>query len=229
VIPAQFDYVEATSVADAIRLLAEHGDEAKLLAGGHSLIPLMKLRLVTPATLIDVTHIKELSYIKEDGNNIVIGALTRHRDIEESDLVKKHLPLVAHVAGEVGDPQVRNRGTIGGSLVQEMKLFQRKSSVVFDFYSTYFVNQLIVDRDQNVNAIVFRNLQGKSIANSFQVEWSIEPIKNFDVRFAYKNLDVKSTYGGIMQQQVMIPKHRFLFTTNYKTRNKSWKCSQTYY
>jgi carbon-monoxide dehydrogenase medium subunit len=64
VIPAQFDYVEATSVADAIRLLAEHGDEAKLLAGGHSLIPLMKLRLVTPATLIDVTHIKELSYIK---------------------------------------------------------------------------------------------------------------------------------------------------------------------
>ena len=116
-IPAQFDYVEATSVADAIRLLAEHGDEAKLLAGGHSLIPLMKLRLVTPATLIDVTHIKELSYIKEDGSNIVIGALTRHRDIEESDLVKKHLPLVAHVAGEVGDPQVRNRGTIGGSLV----------------------------------------------------------------------------------------------------------------
>ena len=107
-IPAQFDYVEATSVADAIRLLAEHGDEAKLLAGGHSLIPLMKLRLVTPATLIDVTHIKELSYIKEDGNNIVIGALTRHRDIEESDLVKKHLPLVAHVAGEVGDPGRHN-------------------------------------------------------------------------------------------------------------------------
>ena len=116
---------------------------------------------------------------------------------------------------------------IGGSLVQEMKLFQRKSSVVFDFYSTYFVNQLIVDRDQNVNAIVFRNLQGKSIANSFQVEWSIEPIKNFDVRFAYKNLDVKSTYGGIMQQQVMIPKHRFLFTTNYKTRNKRWEMSFT--
>jgi outer membrane receptor protein involved in Fe transport len=116
---------------------------------------------------------------------------------------------------------------IGGSIVQEMKLFYRKSSIVIDFYSTYFVNQLIVDRDQNVNAIVFRNLKGKSIANSFQVEWSVEPIKNFDIRFAYKYLDVKSTYGGIIQQQVMIPKHRFLFTTNYKTRNKRWEMSFT--
>lgn len=116
-IPAQFDYVEATSVADAIRLLAEHGDDAKLLAGGHSLIPLMKLRLVTPATLIDVTHVKELSFIEDRGGSIVIGALTRHRDVERSGVVAEHVPLLAHAAGLVGDPQVRNRGTIGGSLV----------------------------------------------------------------------------------------------------------------
>jgi len=116
-IPAQFEYVEATSVADAVRLLGELGDDAKLLAGGHSLIPLMKLRLVTPTTLIDITHVKELSFIEERGNTVVVGALTRHRDIERSTLVAEHVPLLAHAAGLVGDPQVRNRGTIGGSLV----------------------------------------------------------------------------------------------------------------
>ena len=98
-------------------LLAEHGDEAKLLAGGHSLLPLMKLRLAQPERLIDIGDVADLSYINDAGDHLAVGALTRHRDVEHSDLLAQHLPLLAHVAAHVGDPQVRNRGTIGGSLV----------------------------------------------------------------------------------------------------------------
>jgi carbon-monoxide dehydrogenase medium subunit len=114
--PARFDYSRAASADEALALLAEHGDEAKLLAGGHSLLPLMKLRLAQPARLIDIGGVADLSYITDRGDHVAIGALTRHRDVERSALLAEHLPLLAHVAGEVGDPQVRNRGTIGGSL-----------------------------------------------------------------------------------------------------------------
>jgi len=114
--PARFDYSRAASADEALALLAEHGDEAKLLAGGHSLLPLMKLRLAQPARLIDIGGVTDLSYITDRGDHVAIGALTRHRDVERSPLLAEHLPLLAHVAGEVGDPQVRNRGTIGGSL-----------------------------------------------------------------------------------------------------------------
>jgi len=115
-IPAQFDYIRAGSVDEAVGLLAEHGDDAKLLAGGHSLLPLMKLRLAAPAMLIDIGRLSDLSYIREESDAVVVGALTRHRDIEVSDVLRRHVPLLAHVAGQVGDPQVRHRGTIGGSL-----------------------------------------------------------------------------------------------------------------
>ncbi|MGH9138178.1 MAG: FAD binding domain-containing protein, partial [Acidimicrobiales bacterium] len=115
-IPATFDYQRATSVDEAVSLLAEHGDEAKLLAGGHSLLPLMKLRLATPAVLVDIGRVGELSYIREDGDQVAIGALTRHHDLEHSELLREEVPLLAHVAGEIGDPQVRHRGTIGGSI-----------------------------------------------------------------------------------------------------------------
>ena len=115
-IPAQFDLKRASSAAEAISLIGEYGDEAKLLAGGHSLIPLMKLRLAQPTMLIDIGRITDLSYIKDGGDHIAIGALTRHMDVEKSDLLKKHVPLLAHAAGHVGDAQVRHRGTIGGSL-----------------------------------------------------------------------------------------------------------------
>ena len=115
-IPAKFDYVRADSVESALASLVEHGDEAKLLAGGHSLLPLMKLRLATPAVLVDVGRLSDLSYIREDDDVIRVGALTRHRDLETSDLLRAHLPLLAAAAHEVGDPQVRHRGTIGGSL-----------------------------------------------------------------------------------------------------------------
>ena len=116
VIPAAFDYKRASSAAEAISLVGQYGDEAKFLAGGHSLIPLMKLRLAQPAMLIDIGRIKDLSYIKDGGDFIAIGALTRHMDVEKSALVLKEVPLLAHAAGCVGDAQVRHRGTIGGSL-----------------------------------------------------------------------------------------------------------------
>ncbi len=116
-IPAGFEYSRADSAEEALSLLAEHGDEAKLLAGGHSLLPLMKLRLAQPERLIDIGEVADLSYIDDAGDHIAVGALTRHREVEQSDVLAEHLPLLAHVASHVGDPQVRNRGTIGGSLV----------------------------------------------------------------------------------------------------------------
>ena len=115
-IPAAFDYVRATSAAEAISLIGQHGDEAKFLAGGHSLLPLMKLRLASPSVLIDIGRVSDLSYIREEGDHIAIGALTRHMDVETSALLQQHVPLLAHAAGHVGDPQVRHRGTLGGTI-----------------------------------------------------------------------------------------------------------------
>ena len=115
-IPAEFDYELAESGEHALQLLEQHGDEAKLLAGGHSLLPLMKLRLATPSMLIDIGRLDDMSYIRDDGDAIAIGALTRHEVVEGSDVLKEHCAIVAHTAGEIGDRQVRHFGTIGGSL-----------------------------------------------------------------------------------------------------------------
>ena len=115
-IPASFEYVRPATIDDALALLAEHGDDAKLIAGGHSLLPLMKLRLATPEVLIDITRIADLAYVRLDGDELRIGGLTRHHDVEHSPVVREHWGLMAHVAGVVGDPQVRHRGTLGGSL-----------------------------------------------------------------------------------------------------------------
>jgi aerobic carbon-monoxide dehydrogenase medium subunit len=115
-IPAQFDYVAPATLDEAVGLLAEHQDEAKLLAGGHSLIPAMKLRLAQPALLIDIGRIKDLAYITEDGNQIRIGAMTTHYQIESSVRLKEICPLLPECAAAIGDVQVRNKGTIGGSL-----------------------------------------------------------------------------------------------------------------
>lgn len=116
-IPVAFEYERAATVEAALDLLGEHGDEAKLIAGGHSLLPLMKLRLATPAVLIDIARVAGLSYIREDGDEVAIGALTRHHDVNTSPVLAREVPLLAHAAGQVGDPQVRHRGTLGGSLV----------------------------------------------------------------------------------------------------------------
>jgi carbon-monoxide dehydrogenase medium subunit len=116
VIPAAFDYQRASSADEAISLIAQHGEDAKFLAGGHSLLPLMKLRLASPSVLIDIGRLSDLSYINDAGDHIAVGALTRHRDIETSSVLQEHVPLLAHAASHVGDPQVRHRGTIGGSI-----------------------------------------------------------------------------------------------------------------
>ena len=115
-IPAAFDYVRAHSAQEAISLLSEYGDEAKLLAGGHSLLPMMKLRLAVPTVLIDIGRVDDLSYVRDQGDHLAIGALTKHGFLETNALLNSECPILAHVASKVGDPQVRHRGTIGGSL-----------------------------------------------------------------------------------------------------------------
>jgi carbon-monoxide dehydrogenase medium subunit len=114
--PQSFEYLAPTSLAEAIRLLKQHGDDAKILSGGHSLVPLMKLRLATPAVLVDVGRLRDLSYVRDAGDHVAIGALTRHRDLEVSDLLGAECGPLRAVAAEVGDNQVRHRGTIGGSV-----------------------------------------------------------------------------------------------------------------
>ena len=112
---------------------------------------------------------------------------------------------------------------IGGSLVHEMKIFERKATISLDFYHTRFENQLIIDRDETVNTVVFSNLKNSSFSNSFQTEFSFSPIKNLDIRLAYKFLDVESKYGNEMRQQVMIPRHRGFVNLAYRSRNKRWE------
>ena len=116
-IPAAFEYERATSVDDAIAKLQAAGGAGKLIAGGHSLVPLMKLRLSQPAVLIDIAHIPDLAGVREaNGGRITIGAGTTHHDVATSPLLRERCPAVAETAAAIGDPQVRNRGTIGGSL-----------------------------------------------------------------------------------------------------------------
>ena len=113
-IPAAFEYARASSVEEAVKLLKQYGEDAKVLAGGHSLIPLMRLRLAQPKALVDINGIKGLDQIKESGGKVHVGALARHVTIQNSEVIKDKLPILADVAGEVGDNQVRNMGTIGG-------------------------------------------------------------------------------------------------------------------
>ena len=115
-IPPSFTYARATSVDEALALAAEHGEDAKYLAGGQSLLPLMKLRFAAPTVLIDLGRVTELSYVRDEGTYVAIGALTRHHDVANSELLLTDVPLLAHAAEAVGDPQIRHRGTIGGSV-----------------------------------------------------------------------------------------------------------------
>jgi carbon-monoxide dehydrogenase medium subunit len=114
--PANFGYVAARSLDEALQLLNQHGEDAKLLAGGHSLLPAMKLRLASPRTLIDLGTVPGLSGVRLDGDRLAIGAMTVHADVGSSDLVRKHFPGLINAASVIGDLQVRNRGTIGGSV-----------------------------------------------------------------------------------------------------------------
>jgi len=114
-IPAPFEYQRVDFVDHAIQVLSDRPD-AKVLAGGHSLLPLMRLRLARPSVLVDITRIKDLDYIRDEGSAIAIGALVRHHDLANSEVLRELCPIVAYTAGEIGDPQVRHMGTIGGSL-----------------------------------------------------------------------------------------------------------------
>ena len=115
-VPAAFDYHRATTVDEAIALLQQYGDEAKVLAGGHSLLPTMKLRLAQPTHLVDIGRISGLSYIREDNGVVAVGATTTYRTIEQSELLRSHFALLPEGTALIGDQQVRNRGTIGGSI-----------------------------------------------------------------------------------------------------------------
>ena len=114
-IPAPFEYRRVGTVDEAIQALSD-GPDAKLLAGGHSLLPLMKLRLARPSLLVDISRLQDLKYVKEDGDRVAIGALTRHHDVANSEVLQELCPIVSYAAGEIGDPQVRHVGTIGGSV-----------------------------------------------------------------------------------------------------------------
>jgi aerobic carbon-monoxide dehydrogenase medium subunit len=116
VIPSQFDYVRVRSVDEAVAALTEHGEDAKLLAGGHSLLPVMKLRLAVPSVLIDISGIRDLSYVRVEGDEVAIGAGTRHHELEKDAVAAAEVPILPYTASQVGDPQVRHRGTIGGTV-----------------------------------------------------------------------------------------------------------------
>lgn len=116
--PAVFEYLKPSSISEAIALLQEHGEDAKLLAGGQSLVPMMKLRIARPRVVIDIHRLTDLNYIREQAGQIRCGAMTRHVQIEESELIRDKLPMLCEAASAIGDAQVRNRGTLGGGLVE---------------------------------------------------------------------------------------------------------------
>jgi len=116
VIPAPFDYEVASSADHAVALLGQHGEDAKLLAGGHSLLPLMKLRMAAPSVLVDIGRLGDLDYVRDGGDHLAVGALTTHDELQHNQLLQRECPILASTAGEIGDPQVRHRGTIGGSV-----------------------------------------------------------------------------------------------------------------
>jgi aerobic carbon-monoxide dehydrogenase medium subunit len=116
VIPAPFDYELAESADHAVALLGQYGEDAKLLAGGHSLLPLMRVRLAEPSVLVDIGRLRDLDYVRDAGDRLAIGALTTHEELHFDELLLRECPILAHTAGEIGDPQVRHRGTIGGSV-----------------------------------------------------------------------------------------------------------------
>jgi carbon-monoxide dehydrogenase medium subunit len=168
VIPAAFEYARASSVDEASRLLNRFGEDAKVLAGGHSLIPLMRLRLAQPTALVDINDIKELDHIKGDGQKLRVGALTRHVTIQNSQVVKDKLPLLAEIAGEVGDNQVRNMGTMGGviahadaagdyptlALILDAEIVTNKRTIpARDFFKDLFTTAL--GPDEIVTEVVF--------------------------------------------------------------------------
>jgi carbon-monoxide dehydrogenase medium subunit len=173
VIPAAFEYARASSVDEASKLLNKFGEDAKVLAGGHSLIPLMRLRLAQPTALVDINNVKELDHITERGGKLHVGALARHYTIHSSQVVRDKLPLLAEVASEVGDNQVRNMGTMGGviahadaagdyptlALMLDADIVtNRRTIAARDFFKDLFTTSL--EPDEIVTEVVFPVAEG---------------------------------------------------------------------
>jgi aerobic carbon-monoxide dehydrogenase medium subunit len=220
-IPAQFDYVAAESAEHAISLLVSRGDDAKLLAGGHSLLPMMKLRLAAPEVLIDIGGLTELAGITADGDDLVIGATTRHADLAASELVGAEAPLLAYAAAQVGDPQIRHRGTIGGSLSHAdpaadlpVALVALGGSVVLqgpngmrtvpadDFFLSYF--ETVVQPDEVLVAVRIPRRPG--IPWGYQKfvrranDWAIVGVAAIDGRIALANMGPTPLRAGAAEQ-----------------------------
>jgi carbon-monoxide dehydrogenase medium subunit len=212
VIPAQFDYLAAESAAHAIEVLADRGDDAKVLAGGHSLLPMMKLRLATPDLLVDIGGLDELAGVSVDGADLVVGATTRHADLAASQLARAEAPLLAYAASQVGDPQIRHRGTIGGSLSHAdpaadlpMALVALGGTVVVqgpagtrtvaadDFFQGYF--ETVLAPDELVTAVRVPRRPGvpwgyqKFVRRSN--DWAIVGVASVDGRIALANMGPK--------------------------------------
>lgn len=154
---------------------------------------------------------------------------TAGRGFRAPNVIIDNISLLATSRNWVIDPNIQAEVSwnFGGSFVQDFQFFKRKANISVDYYHTLFESQLVVDRDQDYNNIYLSNLSGTSFSNSFQTELTLPILINFDVRIAYKYLDVQSNYGGKMQQQVMIPKHRGFINLAYKTRNKRWEYDAT--
>ncbi len=194
-----FEYHRPASVAEAVRLLREK-PEAKLLAGGHTLIPTLKQRLAQPSDLVDLGGIAELRGIREEGGALVIGAATPHGEVETSDLVRRTIPALAHLAGEIGDPQVRNRGTIGGSIANNDPAADwpaavlglgatvrtdRREIAADDFFTGMFETAL--EADEIVTAVVFPRPRRAAYAK----------FPNPASRYAMVGVFVAETDGGV--------------------------------
>ena len=143
-IPSKFDYVVARSLDQALQLLGKHGTDAKILSGGHSLIPLMKFRLATPSVVVDVGRLSDLRFIREEEEDIVVGGLATHHMLESSALLLEKAPVLSMAAAQVGDVQVRNRGTIGGSLVHADPAADLPAAVVNYSHNFFFFKKFVV-------------------------------------------------------------------------------------
>ncbi len=167
-IPAAFEYSRAHSVTEAVAQLREAGPEAKVIAGGQSLLPMMRMRLARPAHLVDVNAVRELDYVRVEDGHLRVGAMTRHVTLARSEVVQRHLPLLAEMASEVGDAQIRSRGTLGGvmahadaagdyptlaTMLDAMIVTDRRRIAAADFFQHLFTTPL--DLDELVCEVVF--------------------------------------------------------------------------
>ena len=220
-IPAQFDYIAARSVGHAIEVLAARGDAAKVLAGGHSLLPMMKLRLATPDLLVDIGGLDELAGVRADGDELVIGATTRHADLAAAGLARTEAPLLAYAASQVGDPQIRHRGTLGGSLSHAdpaadlpMALVALGGSVILqgpggtrtvgadDFFAGYFETALAPD--ELLTAVRVPRRPGVPWGYQKFVrranDWAIVGVAAIDGRIALANMGPKPLRATAAEQ-----------------------------